>query len=320
VENLFLGSVSLWLGVGMTGFDDPAFYGDSWADTYDDLHAAGDPARAAGFLAGLAGADGRVLELAIGTGRVALPLAARGVAVEGLDASRAMVDRMRAKPGGEAIPVTIGDMAEVPVTGPFRLVCVVGNSLFCLLSQDRQADCFRNVARVLEPGGLFVIECFVPDMGRFDRGQRVQAVAVTEDSVVLEASVHDAARQLITTQVVTMRAGGVQLRPVAVRYAWPSELDLMAGQAGLRLHGRYADWERRPFDAASGGCVSVYQRLSCRPMLVGCGSCRCCLRRPRSCTRSAWTTSWSASPSNATSRRPCAPRRRSSSAGGTPAA
>ena len=119
------------------------------------------------FLAGLAG-DGRVLELAIGTGRVALPLASRGIAVEGVDASAAMVDRLRAKPGGDSIPVTLGDMAQVPVSGRFGLVYLVFNTLFGLLSQARQAECFASVARVLEPGGMFVIECFVPDLTRFD--------------------------------------------------------------------------------------------------------------------------------------------------------
>src|SRR5215472_7068200 len=136
----------------MPGFDDPAFYGDRWADVYDEHHAQMDPAPAVEFLAGLAG-GGRVLELAIGTGRVALPLAARGIAVEGVDASAAMVDQMRAKPGGEAIPVIIGDMAQVPVDGPFRLVYLVFNTLFGLLSRARQADCFRGVARVLGPEG-----------------------------------------------------------------------------------------------------------------------------------------------------------------------
>src|SRR5215467_10196365 len=166
----------------MTGFDDPAFYGDRWAAVYDDHHEQLDPGPAVEFLAGLAG-NGRVLELAIGTGRVALPLAARGITVEGVDASAAMVDRLRAKPGGESIPVTMGDMADVPVTGPFTLVYLVFNTLFGLLSGARQAECFRNVARVLGPGGAFVIECFVPDLARFDRGQRVDAVEVTEDSV-----------------------------------------------------------------------------------------------------------------------------------------
>jgi SAM-dependent methyltransferase len=243
----------------MAGFDDPAFYGDRWAGFYDEHHARMDPSAAVEFLAGLAG-DGRVLELAIGTGRVAVPLAGRGVAVEGVDASEAMVARLRAKPGGGQIPVVIGDMAQVLVDGPFRLVYLVFNTLFGLLSQARQADCFRSVARVLGPGGAFVIECFVPDLARFDRGQRVQAVAVTEDSATIEVSRHDVALQRVTSQIITLDGQGVHLGPVALRYSWPGELDLMAAAAGLRLAGRYGDWDRRPFDSGSAKHISVYQR------------------------------------------------------------
>lgn len=243
----------------MTGFGDPAFYGDRWADVYDEHHGRLDPAAAVEFLAGLAG-DGRVLELAIGTGRVALPLAGRGVAVEGVDASEAMVARLRAKPGGDSLPVVIGDMAEVPVSGPFRLVYLIFNTLFGLLTQDRQAECFRNVAQVLGPGGVFVIECFVPDLARFDRGQRVRAREVTEDSATIEVSRHDAVLQRVTTQIVTLDGQGMRLRPVALRYSWPGELDLMAQAAGLRPAERYGDWDRRPFDSLSSKHISVYQR------------------------------------------------------------
>jgi SAM-dependent methyltransferase len=243
----------------MAGLDDPAFYGDRWAAIYDEHHAHVDPAPAVGFLAGLAG-DGRVLELAIGTGRVALPLAARGIAVEGIDASAAMVEQLRAKPGGELIPVTIGDMAQVPASGRFRLVYLVFNTLFGLLSQERQAECFASVTRVLEPGGMFVIECFVPDLTRFDHDQRVQARSVTEDSAIIEVSVHDRVRQRVTTQMITLSSQGIRLRPVAIRYSWPAELDLMAGQAGLRLAQRYDGWDQRPFTSASDNHVSVYQR------------------------------------------------------------
>jgi SAM-dependent methyltransferase len=249
---------SVWV-TGLSGFDDPAFYGDRWAGVYDEHHTEMDPAPAVEFLAGLAG-GGRVLELAIGTGRVALPLAGRGIAVEGIDASAAMVERLRAKPGGELVRVIIGDMAQVPANGPFSLVYLVFNTLFGLLSQARQAECFGNVARVLGPDGVFVIECFVPDLTRFDRGQRVQARAVTEDSAILEVSHHDRAQQRITTQMITFDGHGTHLRPVALRYSWPSELDLMAQQAGLRLRERYSDWDRRPFDSSSQGHVSVYQR------------------------------------------------------------
>ncbi|HEY7146955.1 MAG TPA: class I SAM-dependent methyltransferase [Streptosporangiaceae bacterium] len=243
----------------MAGFDDPAFYGDCWAGVYDEDHAEMDPAPAVEFLAGLAG-GGRVLELAIGTGRVALPLAGRGIAVEGIDASTAMVEQLRAKPGGELIPVVVGDMAQVPASGPFSVVYLVFTTLFCLLSQARQAECFRNVARVLGPGGMFVIECLIPDLARFDRGQRVRARAVTEDSAVLELARHDAAQQRIFTQIITFDGQGTHLRPVALRYSWPSELDLMAQHASLRLRERYAGWDRQPFDSGSRGHVSVYQR------------------------------------------------------------
>jgi SAM-dependent methyltransferase len=249
---------SAWV-TGVAGFDDPAFYGDRWAGVYDEHHALMDPVPAVEFLAGLAG-SGRVLELAIGTGRVALPLAGRGITVEGIDASEAMVERLRAKPGGELIPVVIGDMADVPASGPFTVVYLVFNTLFGLLSQARQAECFRNVARVLGPGGVFVIECFVPDLARFDRGQRVQARAVSEDSAVLELSRHDAAQQCVFTQIVTFDRQGTHLRPVALRYSWPSELDLMAQQARLRLRERYGGWDRQPYNSDSRGHVSVYQQ------------------------------------------------------------
>jgi SAM-dependent methyltransferase len=241
----------------MTGFDDPAFFGDRWAEVYDERTSL-DPAPAVDFLAGLAG-DGPVLELAIGTGRVGLPLARRGVAVEGIEASQAMVERLRAKPGGDQIPVTIGDMADVPARGRFRLVYLVFNTLFNLPSAERQADCFRNVARVLDADGTFVIECFVPDLARFDRGQRVETLDVSEDSATIELVRHDAAAQRVMTQKVTFDGQGVHLHPVALRYCWPSELDLMAAQAGLRLRERYADWNRMPFGSDSAGHVSVYR-------------------------------------------------------------
>jgi SAM-dependent methyltransferase len=241
----------------MAGFDDPAFFGDRWADVNDERTTL-DPAPAVAFLAGLAG-DGRVLELAIGTGRVALPLASRGISVEGVEASEAMVERLRAKPGGEQIPVAIGDMADVPAQGPFRLVYLVFNTLFNLPSADRQADCFRNVARVLAPDGAFVIECFVPDLARYDRRQRVEALAVTEDSATIDVLRHDAVAQRLTTQKITFDSQGIRLHPVALRYCWPSELDLMAAQAGLRLGERYADWDRRPIASDSASHVSVYR-------------------------------------------------------------
>ena len=155
-----------------------------------------------------------------------------------------MVGRLRAKPGGASIPVTIGDMADVALPGPYPLVYLVFNTLYNLFTQERQVDCFRNVARVLAPGGVFVIECFVPDPSQFDAGQRVEAPVVTEESVAIRVSRHDAAAQRMTRQYITMDADGFHMHPVLLRYAWPSELDLMARLAGLRLRERHADLER----------------------------------------------------------------------------
>lgn len=244
----------------MSGFDDPAFFGDRYAHEYDERTIL-DPAPAVEFLAGLVPDGGRALELAIGTGRVALPLAERGIAVEGIEGSAAMVEQMRAKPGGTSIPAVIGDMADVAVPGSFRLVYLVFNTLFNLPSQARQVDCFRNVAKVLEPGGVFAIECFIQDLTEFDRGQRVATRAVTEDSVSMEFLLHDPVDQTVTYQRVTFDAQGTTLRPLRLRYCWPSELDLMAQLAGMRLRERYNDWDRSPFTAASGRHVSVYERV-----------------------------------------------------------
>ncbi|HEV7934915.1 MAG TPA: class I SAM-dependent methyltransferase [Actinomadura sp.] len=244
----------------MSGFSDPAFFGDRYAHDYDELTIL-DPAPAVDFLADLVPDSGRVLELAVGTGRVAIPLAERGIAVEGIEGSAAMVERMRAKPGGASIPVVIGDMADVAVAGPFQLAYLVFNTLFNLPSQARQIDCFHNVAKVLEPGGLFVIECFIQDMTKFDRGQRVATRALTEDSVEMEFLLHDPVEQTVTYQRVILDAEGTTLSPLRLRYCWPSELDLMAQLAGMRLRARYNDWDRSPFTPASRNHVSVYERI-----------------------------------------------------------
>ena len=238
-------------------FDNPALFGEVWAEDYDSCELL-DPAPAVDFLAGLAG-GGRVLELAIGTGRVGLPLARRGVRVEGVEGSDKMAAKLRAKPGGEGIPVTIGDMADVPVQGPFELVYLVYNTLFNLVDASRQASCFRNVARVLAPGGAFVIECYVPDPSRFPDGQRVQAVGVTEDSASIEVYSVDKAAQSFITQTITFDRNGMRMRPHAERWCWPAELDLMADRAGLRLADRYAGWDRRPFGSESTDHISVYR-------------------------------------------------------------
>jgi len=242
----------------MSVFDDPGLFGRLWAVGYD-TGTNPDPGPAVDFLAGLAD-GGPVLELAIGTGRVALPLAARGLAVEGVEASPEMVARLRTKPGGGELPVVIGDMADVPVAGPYRLAYLVFNTLFNLVDAQRQADCFRNVARVLAPGGAFVIEAFVPDPADFDRDEQVQMRAVTEDSVTLRVHQYDRPAQRFVRQTITIDGEGVHLRPFAMRYLWPEQIDELASRAGLRLTERYADWYRRPFDADSTDHISVYRR------------------------------------------------------------
>jgi SAM-dependent methyltransferase len=248
----------IWFDCAVAGFDDPAFFGDTWAQAYSDLTFGPDPERGVEFLATLAESAGRVLELGIGGGRMALPLARRGIKVEGIESSQAVLDRLRATPGGEAIPVTAGDMADVPVDGPFDLVYLVWDGLFHLPSQERQVSCFRNVARVLAPGGVFVLECFVPTPAQFDRG--VEMNTVIEGRASLTLTRHDPVAQRIFTQRVAFMDGErVRIFPVAMRYCWPSELDLMAELAGLRLRQRYEGWSRAPFGPASPGHVSVYE-------------------------------------------------------------
>lgn len=243
---------------GREGYD-AAAYGDRIADVYDELPThPPDVDAAAAFLADLAG-PGPALELAIGTGRLALPLADRGVAVSGIDASEAMVAKLRAKPGGERIPVAIGDFADVPVDGRFALICVVYNTLFALLDLDAQRRCFERVADHLAPGGRFVVEAFVPDPTRFERDQHVEVRHVGDDAVLLSVSRHDAATQRVESLLVRLGNDSIRTWPVHIRYSYPSELDLMAEAAGLLLEHRWGGWEREPFTGDSVKHVSVYR-------------------------------------------------------------
>jgi SAM-dependent methyltransferase len=239
---------------------DAATYGDRIAEVYDEWFGVpSDTEGTVAFLSDLAG-PGPVLELGIGTGRVALPLAQRGYEVHGVDASEAMVGKLRTKTGSESIPVTIGDFADVDVEGRFSLVYVVFNTFFALLSQEDQVRCFSNVARRLREGGVFLIEAFVPDMTRWDRNQRIETSHVGDDSVVLDAAKHDPVEQRVASNHLVVSDAGVKMYPVRLRYAWPSELDLMARLAGLRLRERWGGWLREPFTASSVKHVSVYER------------------------------------------------------------
>jgi SAM-dependent methyltransferase len=236
----------------------PETYGDRIADVYDEWYRPVDTAAEVELLAELAG-GGRVLELGIGTGRVALPLAAKGVDVHGLDASPAMVERMREKAGGDAMPVTIGDMADVAVDGSFALVFVVFNTFFQLYSQDAQLRCFANVAAHLEPGGRFVMHAFVPDTSRIEAGEHLSVREASLDRVRLDATVFDSKEQRLDTTQVRITENGVRLVHAKLRFAWPPELDLMARMAGLTLEHRWATFDKQPFTSSSAFHVSVYR-------------------------------------------------------------
>jgi SAM-dependent methyltransferase len=244
----------------MEGYEPSASFGEDTADIYDDVARRRDELATVAFLEQLAH-GGPALELAIGTGRVALPLAACGIHVDGIDISPAMVERLRAKPGGDQISVTIGDMADVPVPGSYRLVFVVFNTLFNLLTQEDQVRCFENVAAHLTDDGTFVVETFVPAfLYRLRSDQYVDAEAIGVDEVRLDVGRHDAVTQRLDESHVSLTREGVRLNPIVTRYVWPSELDLMARIAGLRLKERWAGWNREPFDSTSSNRISVYGR------------------------------------------------------------
>lgn len=238
---------------------DSSTYGERIAAVYDEIATPATSAeQAVEFLASVAGKR-RILELGVGTGRVAIPLAARGFKVFGIDTSPKMTKRMRAKPGGEAIAVEIGDFADLKISGKFSLIYVIFNTFFMLRSQDEQIRCFSSVAKHLTDDGIFVIEAFVPDQGYFDRGQRVSASVIENDRVQLDTAMHDRAKQTTRAAHVLIAKTGIDIYPLMLRYAFPAELDLMARLGGMRLRERWAGWNREPFTADSEHHVSVYE-------------------------------------------------------------
>ena len=242
----------------MEGYD-ASTYGDRIADVYDELYAEAaflETDSAVAKLAELAG-EGPALELAIGTGRVALPLAARGVDVHGIDASESMVAKLREKQGGTTIPVTIGDFADVAADGAYSLVYVVFNTFFALDSQDEQVRCFQNVAARLAPGGAFVIEAFVPEPDRYQG--LVNVSKIEAERVQLNLHTVDRAEQRSRSQHIVLTEQGARFYPVSIRWAYPAELDLMARIAGLRLRERWSSWDGQPFTKTSGKHISVYE-------------------------------------------------------------
>jgi SAM-dependent methyltransferase len=210
------------------------------------------------FLSALAG-GGRALELGVGTGRIALPLAARGVPVHGIDLSAAMVARLREKPGAEAVGVTVGDFATTRVDGTFSLAYLVFNTISNLTTQDQQVACFRNVAAHLEAGGCFVIEVGTPSLQRLPAGETMLVFAAEEGHWGIDE--YDVANQaLVSHHFSVVEDGRIERSSIPFRYAWPAELDLMAQLAGMRLRERWADWDRSPFTSDSRKHVSVWQK------------------------------------------------------------
>jgi SAM-dependent methyltransferase len=210
------------------------------------------------FLAALAG-EGAALEFGIGTGRIALPLSRRGVAVHGIDLSEAMVDRLRAKPGGEHVGVTIGDFAATRVDGTFGVAYLVFNTIMNLTTQDEQIACFRNAADHLEPGGCFVIEVGVPDLRRVPPGETVRAFTVSPNYLGFDEYT-DFVNQICYSHHYRVVDESLVVFSAPFRYVWPSELDLMARLAGMTLRERWSDWNREAFTGESTAHVSVWEK------------------------------------------------------------
>jgi SAM-dependent methyltransferase len=254
---------------------DASTYGDRFAEVYDDWYDGVTDAEAcADHVAALATAGaGPVLELGVGSGRLALPLVARGVEVHAVDASAAMLDRLRAKPSGDLVRATLGDMAAIPLEDPppFAVVLVAFNTFFNLADERAQAACLSRVAELLAPDGVLLVEAFVPgdvlDGGAGAAAERsVTPRRITADEVVLTVSQVDPVAQTITGQHVHLSEGGIRLRPWHLRYLDPEQLDALAAGAGLELVQRRAGWRDEPFTSGSDVHVSTYRRSNVRPV------------------------------------------------------
>jgi hypothetical protein len=242
---------------------DDGYFDERVAAGYDSLvdreeFAADDIEATVDFLAELAG-DGPALEFGIGTGRVGLPLSRRGVPTQGIDLSRPMVARLKAKPGGEDVPVAIGDFSSTSVGGSFRLVYLICNTIMNLTTQEDQVACFRNAAAHLRSGGSFVIKVMVPELQWLPPGQTLHVFSASESHWGIDE--YDVANQGLASHHFDRQADGhFELRSIPFRYVWPHELDLMAEQAGMRLVGRWAWWRREPFTSDSRMHVSVWEK------------------------------------------------------------
>jgi SAM-dependent methyltransferase len=242
---------------------DDGYFDERVAARYDETNAKQFDAEVVDptveLLAELTG-DGRALEFGVGTGRIALPLARRGTSVHGIELSRAMADRLKAKEGADAIGVTIADFSTTRVDGSFQLVYLLVNTIMNLTSQEAQVACFRNAARHLVPNGCFLIEVLVPGLQRLPPGDTHQVFS--SDEVHWGIDEYDVARQGLISHHFLAVDGRFELRSIPFRYVWPSELDLMAQLADLRLRHRWSGWKREPFTSDSTKHISVWEKLS----------------------------------------------------------
>ncbi|MEM7703596.1 MAG: class I SAM-dependent methyltransferase [Pseudomonadota bacterium] len=236
----------------------PDYFDEEVALGYDTEHTdGGDLEHTIATLVELSD-GGPALEFALGTGRIALPLAAAGVAVSGIELSEPMVTRLREKPGGAEIPVVIGDMASAKVDGRFSLVILVFNTICNLTTQEQQIACFQNAADHLKPGGRFVIETFVPPIQRLPQGETKRAFDVSDTHWGIDE--YDLTTQTFTSHHLWVRGETLVRRSMPFRYVWPSELDLMARLAGMELESRWEDWAKTPFSADSTRHISVWRK------------------------------------------------------------
>jgi SAM-dependent methyltransferase len=243
----------------MEGFDPRTSFGDEESKRYDAVDTRGDEEQTVAFLAQLAGRRD-VLELAVGTGRIALPLVNAGVRVDGIELSQDMVDRMREKPHGHTVTVAMGDMSRVTTGRTYGLVYLVYNTIGNLLTQDDQVRCFQNAAQHLTDDGVFVLECRVPTAPSRPGRQYVDAEHIGVDHVVLDVCRYDPVTQCLDENHVRIGAEGLIFSPIRLRLAYPPEFDLMARIAGLRLRERWGGWNGEPYTATSWRHVSVYER------------------------------------------------------------
>jgi SAM-dependent methyltransferase len=243
----------------MDRFDIRAF-GELNAENYDVEHDPGTTDQCVALIAELAGPD-RVLELAIGTGRIAIPLSKLGFLVDGIDASPAMLEKLKAKQAdAPTIETTVADMANFNLDRTYDFAYLVFNTLLNLTSQAAQVACFQNTAQHLNSGGRFLVETIVPDIAVFTDNQYLRTDEVSFNDVRIEAATHDPVSQLVECQRIRISAEGTSVKPFVYRYAWPSEIDLMANLAGLKLVDRWGDWQRGPFTPDSAMHISVYEK------------------------------------------------------------